>query len=64
MRNLADDPGSKELLNRMEQLLSTWMKRTGDSWKYDWHELVEDKGRLYTDGTYYSVEEYVQAQRH
>ena len=30
--------------------LAAWMKRTGDSWKLDWHELVEDKGRLYTGG--------------
>jgi arylsulfatase A-like enzyme len=63
MRNLVEEPGSQGLLREMEGRLAAWMKRTGDSWKYDWHELVEDKGRLYTGGTYYSVDEYLRAQK-
>ena len=63
MRNLADDPGSQPLVKEMEARLAGWMKRTGDSWQYDWHELVEDKGRLYTRGTYYSVDEYLAAMK-
>jgi arylsulfatase A-like enzyme len=63
MRNLTDDPGSQVLLKEMEGRISAWMERTGDSWKYDWHELVEDRGRLYTGGTYYSVDEYLKAQK-
>jgi arylsulfatase A-like enzyme len=63
MRNLADDPGSQALVKEMDGRVSAWMKRTGDSWKYDWHELVEDKGRLYTGGTYYSVDEYLRAEK-
>jgi arylsulfatase A-like enzyme len=61
MHNLVDDQGSQGLLKEMESRLTAWMNQTGDSWKYDWHELVEDKGRLYTGGTYYSVDEYLNA---
>ena len=43
----------------MEQKLAAWMKRTGDSWSYDWTELVEDKGRLYNHETFYTVAEYL-----
>jgi len=60
MHNLVDDPGSQGVLKEMEARVTGWMKRTGDSWKYDWHELVEDKGRLYNGGAYYSVDEYLQ----
>ncbi len=60
-KNLIDDPASQTLLKDMEARLNAWMKRTGDSWKFDWHELVEDKGRLYNGATYYSVDEYLKA---
>jgi len=63
MRNLVADPGSQPLLKEMEGRLEAWMKRTGDSWNYDWHELVEDNGRLYTGGTYYSVDDYLRAHK-
>ena len=58
-KNLVDDPGSKAILADMEKRLASWMKRTGDSWKFNWHEPVEDKGRLYTRGTFYSVDDYL-----
>ena len=57
--NLVDDPASKSLLKEMDGKLMQWMSRTGDSWKYDWKELVEDNGRLYTHGTFYTVDEYL-----
>jgi len=60
MHNLVDDAA---LVAEMDGRLAAWMKRTGDSWKFDWHELVEDKGRLYNSGTYYSVDEYLRADR-
>jgi arylsulfatase A-like enzyme len=63
LHNLVDDPASQGLLKEMDQRLTAWMKRTGDSWNYDWHELVEDRGRLYNTGTYYSVDEYLKAQK-
>ncbi len=61
LRNLVGDPASQPALKDMEARLTEWMKRTGDSWRYDWTELVEDGGRLYTGGTYYSVDEYLKA---
>jgi arylsulfatase A-like enzyme len=57
-RNLAGDESAKPIQKEMESKLAAWMARTGDNWNYDWHELVEDKGRLYGDQTFYSVEEY------
>jgi arylsulfatase A-like enzyme len=60
MKNLAADSASKTLLEDMERRLAIWMQNTGDSWKYDWTAPVEDNGRLYTRGTFYSVEEYLQ----
>ena len=44
----------------MEQKLTVWMKRTGDSWSNDWTEMVEDKGRLYNHETFYAVADYLQ----
>ena len=65
MKNLVDDPSSKALLAGMERRLAGWMKKTGDSWKQNWHEPVEDKGRLYTHRTFYTVDEYLAwAKRH
>ncbi|HEY3838503.1 MAG TPA: sulfatase [Bryobacteraceae bacterium] len=61
MKNLVDDPAAAGLLKEMDGRVNAWMQRIGDSWRLDWHELVEDKGRLYTGGTYYSVEEYLKA---
>ncbi|MBI3280418.1 MAG: hypothetical protein HYZ57_11315, partial [Acidobacteria bacterium] len=43
----------------METRLSRWMQQTGDSWSYNWSHLVEDKGRLYRHGTFYTVDEYL-----
>ena len=56
MKNLIDD---KALVKKMDALLTAWMKKTGDSWSYDWHELVEDAGRLYKDKAFYTVDEYL-----
>lgn len=58
-KNLANDPASARLRAEMERKLSAWMKRTGDSWRYDWTELIEDKGRLYKHETFYSVTDYL-----
>jgi len=63
MRNLADDPASQPILRDMERRLKEWMSRTGDSWKYDWKELVEDDGRLYRGQAFYSVEEFLASER-
>ena len=62
MRNIADNPASQPILRDMERRLAAWMSRTGDSWKYDWKELVEDDGRLYRGPAFYSVEEFLAAE--
>ncbi len=60
MRNLLAERHAQAVARDMEHRLDAWMRRTGDSWKYDWHEPVEDAGRLYSgDRTFYSVDEYL-----
>ena len=58
MKNLIGDAA---LVKKMDSLLSTWMRKTGDSWSYNWHALVEDGGRLYKDRAFYSVDEYLKS---
>ncbi len=60
LNNLAADPGAADLRGQMEQLLDSWMQRTGDSWSYNWTHPVEDNGRLYKHETFYTVEEYLE----
>jgi arylsulfatase A-like enzyme len=55
--------GREGLRSEMEGRLAAWMQRTGDSWEFNWTDPVEDKGRLYTGGTYYTVAEYLAAQK-
>lgn len=59
LQNLVDDPAHRAAREDMERRLSRWMTRTSDSWRYNWHVLVEDKGRLYSRETFYSVDEYL-----
>jgi hypothetical protein len=59
MKNLVDDRASKALLDDMDRKLTAWMKRTGDSWRYNWSAPVEDNGRLYRHETFYTVDEYL-----
>ncbi len=61
MNNLAEDPAAAPVRREMERKLEGWMRRTGDSWDYNWSELVEDEGRLYRDRAYSSVAEYLAA---
>jgi arylsulfatase A-like enzyme len=51
--------GDTALVREMERLVSDWMARTGDSWKYDWKGPMEDGGRLYRHRTFYTVNEYL-----
>jgi arylsulfatase A-like enzyme len=65
LKNLAGDPAAASLRAEMERRLAAWMRRTGDSWRYDWTEKVEDRGRLYTHETFYTVADYLKwAQGH
>lgn len=61
MKNLAADPAAGAIRRSMEAKLSEWMKKTGDSWSVNWSYPVEDNGRLYSGGTFYTVEEYLKS---
>jgi arylsulfatase A-like enzyme len=58
-RNLVEDPAAATVRASLEKRLNSWMKSTGDSWSYDWSELVEDEGRLYAGEAFYAVEDYL-----
>ena len=57
--NLAKDPSAEAVRADLEKRLGKWMMDTGDSWKFDSDAKVEDKGRLYRFGTFYTIEEYL-----
>jgi arylsulfatase A-like enzyme len=59
LNNLAVDPAAAAVREEMEQRLAEWMKKTGDSWDFNWTHPVEDNGRLYRHETFYTVEEYL-----
>ncbi|MEX2263768.1 MAG: sulfatase [Bryobacteraceae bacterium] len=59
MKNLAAESSASAVRAEMENQLTAWMERTGDSWDYNWSHLVEDKGRLYRFGTFHTVDEYL-----
>jgi arylsulfatase A-like enzyme len=60
MKNLAGEPSAASVQGDMEKRLAAWMRKTGDSWDYNWSDLVEDKGRLYRHQTFYTVGEYLE----
>jgi arylsulfatase A-like enzyme len=60
MKNLAGEPSAASVQGDMEKRLAAWMRKTGDSWDYNWSHLVEDKGRLYRHQTFYTVGEYLE----
>lgn len=58
MHNLATDPKAADLAKKLDQKLTTLMKKHGDSWAYNSDELVEEGGRLFKHGTFYTIAEY------
>jgi hypothetical protein len=44
----------------MEKRLAARMQKTGDSWQLNWTFPVEDRGRLYRNRTFYTVNEYLE----
>lgn len=57
LKNFVADP---VLRAPLEEKLAAWMKRTGDSWKFNSKHPVDDKGRLFRFGqTFYTVDEYL-----
>lgn len=57
--NLVGEAGSAATLRELDAELTRWMARTGDSWAHNYDEPVDDKGRLYRFGTFYTVDEYL-----
>jgi arylsulfatase A-like enzyme len=57
--NLVDDPARAALRDQMDTQILSWMKRVGDSWANDSMATVEDQGRLYRFGTFYTIQEYL-----
>jgi arylsulfatase A-like enzyme len=57
--NLVGRPEAAGVQREMEKRLADWMKKTGDSWSYNWTHPVEDAGRLYKHKTFRSVAEYL-----
>jgi len=58
-RNLAADPAAAGVRADLEEKLAAWMKRTGDAWSFNSRQPVDDLGRLYRFGTFYTVDEYL-----
>ncbi len=59
LNNLAHDPAAASLREDLDRRLQGWMRRTGDSWKYNWTYPVEENGRLYRHRMFYTVDEYL-----
>lgn len=59
MRNLAADPAAKDLREKLDTQLAALMEKHGDSWSFNSSEIVEEGGRLYKHGTFYTVQEYL-----
>ena len=59
LNNLVGDPAASSIQQQLDARLVDWMRRTGDSWDLNWTCPVEDNGRLYKSGTYYTVDEFL-----
>ena len=59
LKNLAIDPASEPIRRELEARLEKWIRDTGDSWRFNSMAPVEDKGRLYRFGTFYTIDEYL-----
>src|SRR5262249_24420922 len=59
LTNLADDPAGEGARKELEARLERWMKDTGDSCRFNSDAAVEDKGRLYRFGTFYTIDDYL-----
>ena len=58
MKNLAADPASEELRNKLDTQLAALMKKNGDAWSFNSSEPVEEGARLYKHATFYTLQEY------
>jgi arylsulfatase A-like enzyme len=60
LTNLAANAEARPVRAELETRLARWMRETGDSWRFDSDEHVEDRGRLYRFRTFYTIGEYRQ----
>ena len=69
LHTLVNEPAAAAVMKELDQKLEDWMRRTGDSWKYNWtaHEgylPVQEKARLFSGAagfeTFYTIDEYFQ----
>jgi arylsulfatase A-like enzyme len=58
MKNLASDPAHAALGERLDAQLAALMQKHGDAWSFNSSEFVEEGGRLYRHGTFYTLEDY------
>lgn len=58
MNNLTSDPAAAALREKLDGELAALMKKHGDGWEFNSGELVEEGGRLYRNGTFYTLQEY------
>jgi len=56
--NLVGDPAHEALQKVLDQKLAALMKKNGDAWSFNSTDLVEEGGRLYRHGTFYTLDEY------
>jgi arylsulfatase A-like enzyme len=59
MMNLIHDASAQDVMHELDNKLTAWMAKVGDSWKLDWTEPVEDGPKLFQYDTFYTVDEYL-----
>ncbi len=59
MNNLAAEPAHAKLRAELDAKLIALMASKRDAWSFNSNELVEEDGRLYGKGTFYTIQEYL-----
>jgi arylsulfatase A-like enzyme len=58
LQNLVGRPEHESLQKSLDRKLAELMKSKGDAWSFNSMDLVEEGGRLYRHGTFYTLDEY------
>lgn len=59
LKNLIGNESQNALQSAMDEKLTALMKKHGDAWSFNSAELVEEGGRLYRHGTFYTIADYL-----
>jgi arylsulfatase A-like enzyme len=59
LKNLAADTAHADLREKLDAQLAALMRKHGDAWSFNSPELVEEGGRLYRHGAFFTVAEYL-----